>query len=396
VKIFKPNKTAWVGSQLSYRDHVSSPSEFREDLYCLTLAQSEALIAVIEHYRYLTRWIDDDEDNPLTQTLVMRFVDDTQRRLMMPCGSDNVIVLTQWTLNGHFQESTDDGATWHDAPNHDPRRNVPLPPPFLPPDTEDESCTYADSIVNKLINDWINNTGTTEDEATVIEGIVSFLGGVFGAFGVVAVAITLGIAIVIVAFTIAAWKAAFVSDVWDRLRCNLKDHMGSDGTFTQDQVDAIYDQIGTDETGIVRISLQSMIAALGTQGLTIAARAGHGAPDADCACDECDCPYEDWILAGTFVSCDGNSVTVDSVEFGGDQVVYMTYGPGHTRDPEICKSVTSTFDVTGHSSVRGNNACHTDTVSFVGANVCACQHFFSDSSPFQIQITYGDGCDDCT
>lgn len=284
---FKEKHTAWLGSQLSYSSHITQPEDTREDVYCLTFPQSQALIAVIEHYRFLTRWLDDDPDNPLTFTLTNQFVDDTQRRLMMPCGSDNIIVLSQWTPNGHYQESTDGGTTYHDAPTKDPRNNVPLPPPFLPPDTVDASCTYADSIVNKLINDWINATGATEDQATVIEGVISFLAGVFGAFGVVAAAITLGIAILIVAFTVAAWKAAFVSDVWNRLRCNLKDHMGSDGTFTQEDVDAIYTQLGSDETGIVKISLQGMIAALGAQGLTIAARAGYGSPSADC--EDCTC-----------------------------------------------------------------------------------------------------------
>jgi len=205
----------------------------------------------------------------------------------MPCGSDNIIVLSQWTPDGHYQESTDGGTTWHDAPGHDPRRNVPLPPPFLPPDTMDASCTYADSIVNNLIDKWINATGDTEDEATVIEGIISFLAGIFGAFGVVAAAITLGIAIVIVAFSIAAWKAAFLPAVWNRLRCNLKENMGTDGVFTQANVDAIYARIGTEETGITKISLQGMIAALGTSGLTIAARNGRGSATAIC-CPTCD------------------------------------------------------------------------------------------------------------
>jgi len=309
---FREKSTAWQGSQLSYFSHVTSPEDAREDLYCLTLPQTEALIAVIEHWRFLTRWLDDDPDNSPTFASTSLFVDDTQRRLMMPCGSDNVIILSQWTAGGVYQESTDGGETYHDAPNHDPRRNVPLPPPFLPPDTDEEKCTYADSIVNTLINEWINHTGDVEDEQTVIEGILGFLAGIFGAFGVLAAAITLGIAAVIVAFGVVAWKEAWVSAVWDRLRCNLRDNMGDDGVFSQAQVDAVYDRVGDEETGIIYVSLRGMIAALGTQGLTIAARAGRGSPTAVC------CPACDPMIWDIF----SDTETYGSiVEYGADYVI---------------------------------------------------------------------------
>lgn len=334
---FKPDRTAWKAGQLSYNDHIKNPSERREDLYCLTLAQSEALIAVIDHYRYLTRWID-DSDEPLSLNSTMQFIDDTQRRLMMPCGDDNAIILSQWTPDGHYQESTDGGETYHDAPAKDPRNNVPLPPPFLPPDTLDDKCTYADSIVNNLIDKWIGETGATEDEATVVEGIISFLAGIFGAFGVVAAAITLGIAIVIVAFTVAAWKAAFVSDVWDRLRCNLKDHIGDDGAWDQAGVDAVYDQIATDETGIVRISLQGMIAALGVQGLTIAARNGRGSPSAECCVSDCKDNFAVNSSVGTEVGRAFDYIDVESV-------FYAPYGfqtaSLKTADQDTCCFVSS-------------------------------------------------------
>lgn len=280
---FKPNKTVWVGSQLSYLDHISEPSEAREDLYCLTLAQTEALIAVIEHYRYRSRWIDDDT---ILTTEIVQFVNDTQRRLMMPCGSDNIIVLSQFDPTGHYEESTDGGVTYHEAPLRDPRNSVTLPPPFLPPGTEEAECTYADAIVNQFINSWINATGEGEDLATVIAGILSFLAGIFGSVGAIVAAVVLSIAASVVAGTVIAWKEAFTSDVFDRLRCNLHDNQQADGSFTAADVDAIYARLGDEETGIVLISLQQMVAALGWQGLTIAARTGVGSPTADCACSD--------------------------------------------------------------------------------------------------------------
>lgn len=213
----------------------------------------------------------------------------------MPCGDDNVILLSQFTPDGDYQESTDGGETYHDAPAKDPRNSVTIPPPFLPPDTEEAECTYADSIVNQFINAWINATGEGEDTATVIEGMLSFLAGILGAVGGIVAAIVLAIAASVVATTVVAWKAAFTSDVWDRFRCNLHDNQQADGSFTASDVDAIYSRLGDEETGIVLISLRQMVAALGWQGLTISARSGFGSPNADCCGTEA-CDHSDWFV----------------------------------------------------------------------------------------------------
>jgi len=341
VTKFRDKRTQWQGGQLSYFLHITQPSERREDLYCLTLVQTEALIAVIEHWRYLTRWLDDDPEIPLSQSTVFQFVNDIQRRLMMPCGSDNTIILSQYTPDGDYQESTDGGITYHDAPEHDPRNSVPLPPPFLPPGTVEAECTYADAIVNQFINSWINATGDGEELATIIAGILSFLAGLLGAAGAVVAVIVLAIAATVVQGTVAAWKAAFVSEVWDRFRCNLHDNQQTDGSFNAADVDAIYARLADEETGVVLISLQQMVAALGWQGLTIAARTGVGSPTADCAC-EGDCTSSQWNLGawngttyvspGTLIDSGTDFLEVQSVDRGdGEQWVYVT-----SDDDNIC------------------------------------------------------------
>jgi len=326
---FRSNHTQWKGAQLGYEEHISDPKTVREDLYCLTFVQTQAIIAIIELWRFSTRWYS-DEDIDVEE--IDQFVNDTQRRLMMPCGSDNVINLTQYTSDGHWQTSTDGGSTWSDTPSTDPRNSVPLPPPYLPPDTVDESCTYADSVVNVLIEQWIHATADDENQQTVIDGIIGFLAGIFGAVGNIPAVIVLAIAITVVAFTIAAWKAAFVTEVWDRLRCNIKDNIGADGTFTQANVDAIYARIQSEETGIVQVSLAQMVAALGPQGMTIAARKGYGSATADCSCGE---GCEDSLLwdikapqnpdQGSIVSSGrtASNLVVDGLVVGGDGNYYV-------------------------------------------------------------------------
>jgi len=338
VKRFADDHTRAKMVQLGYEEHITEPNDTREDLYCLTMPQSKALIAVIDIYRYATRWFHEDE---IDLDVLEAFVDDTQRRLMMPCGSDNEIVLSQFTPDGVYQESTDGGTTYHDAPGRDPRNNVPLPPPFLPPETEEAECTYADAIVNQFINSWINATGDGEELAEVIAGMLAFLSGIFGIFGAVIAVIVLGIASSIVLGTVAAWKAAFTTEVWDRFRCNLHDNQQADGSFTAADVDVIYTRLADDETGIVLISLQQMVAALGWQGLTIAARSGVGSPTADCAC-EGDCSSSQWNLGawdgstyvspGTLVDTGSDFLEVESVDRGdGEQWVYIT-----SDDDAIC------------------------------------------------------------
>jgi len=397
VTNFKPKTTVWVGSQLSYNDHISNPSEVREDLYCLTLAQTEALIAVIEHYRYRSRWIDDDV---ILTSEIEQFVNDTQRRLMMPCGTDNQITLSQFTPDGHYQTSTDGGATYTDNPQNDPRNSVTIPPPFLPPDTEDEKCTYADSIVNMAINGWINATGEGEDLATVIEGMLSFLAGILGAVGAIVGAVVLAAAASIVGFTVAAWKASFTSAVWDRLRCNLSENMGDDGTFTQSNVDSIYSRIGSEEVGITALSLQQMIAALGWQGLTIAARAGFGSPTAECCVTPC---TESWSIFGDSSHGVIDSTASDYVDAtagdGGDGTYYLilqSTGCCIATEQEILSGAITIgagyptggyfgWDLCGETSVEGVPNHHS---SLPNNTVCIQVFQIRSTTPFSVRTHF--------
>jgi len=365
----------------------------REDLYCLTLAQTEALIAVIEHWRYLTRWLDDDPETALSFAAVSQFVNDTQRRLMMPCGSDNIIVISQFTPDGDFQESTDGGATYHDAPNHDPRNAVPLPPPFLPEGTEEAECTYADAIVNQFINSWINATGDGEELATVITGILGFLAGLLGAVGAVVAVVVLAIAASVVSGTVAAWKAAFTSAVWTRFRCNLHDNQQPDGSFTAADVDAIYARLGDEETGIVLISLQQMVAALGWQGLTVAARTGVGSPTADCDCFDGIRVYVS-PGGGTEDDWDGTWLTATPVHDGDHYTLFVQTTPDtETLDVNNCgfyevEILSGTLSV----SDSAYRPCGGGSLTPIGLTpldvICTCQLALRnlEDAPFQLRV----------
>jgi len=220
----------------------------------------------------------------------------------MSCCCDNNEILYQWTPDGHYQESTDGGTTYTDAPAADPRNPQPKFPPYLPPDTLDEECTYADSIVQMIKTQIVD---VLEDGATyseIIGIIISVFTTLMGALaptviGSIVIGILGAIAVGIVTLSIPAFQAAMTTAVYDRLRCNLACHMADDGTFTQADVDAIYAQISSDETGMAALFLQGFVAAAGVIGLTNAARFGLGAPDADCTecCPDC---LASWAIFG--------------------------------------------------------------------------------------------------
>jgi len=84
---FSDDRKSFKGMQLSYEKLITSPDSTGECQYCLTDAQVNALISVIEHYRWTTRWF---HDGDVVQADTEQFVNDIQRRLMMACCNDGI------------------------------------------------------------------------------------------------------------------------------------------------------------------------------------------------------------------------------------------------------------------------------------------------------------------
>src|SRR5574338_1285484 len=84
---FANDRKQWKGMQLDYDKLIASPENTEECLYCLTDAQTKAIIAVIEQYRWTTRWFSDGD---IFRDETYQFIDDIQRRLMMSCCGDGI------------------------------------------------------------------------------------------------------------------------------------------------------------------------------------------------------------------------------------------------------------------------------------------------------------------
>ena len=268
--------------------------------YCLTDAEVQMILAITDFYGWSTRWF--SASGTIDQQTILDLQGGLVEALMNGCCPDNS-VLFQWTPNGHYQTSNDGGATWSDSPQDDPRNPQPFYPPYLPPDTVDDTCTYADSIVQLIKTGIVDTLVDGNTYSQVLGTIASVMTVLLGALaptvlGALIVGIIGAVITGIVVLGIPAFQSAMATAVYDRLRCNIKNHIESDGSFTQAGVDAIYSQIGSDETGMAALFLQGFVAAAGRVGLTNAARSGAGSPSADCTCGAgCD-DLPSWVTVG--------------------------------------------------------------------------------------------------
>ena len=218
----------------------------------------------------------------------------------MDCCGQAEIPMTRVDENGHYQQSTDGGATWVDAPRFDPRNSISQTPPNPPTDSDNAKCAYADSIVQHFKEGFVD----VVEEGSTVEEIAAFLTGVTeavfgpltGPIGWIVPAI-FAIATAIIAVGNAAFIAAFNDTVWVNLLCLIVDNIEDDGSFTQGDLDNIYNAVDTvAEAIIAQTVLRSWIAAMGITGMTNAAHLGKGSPDACESCTEW-CYHFDFTVA---------------------------------------------------------------------------------------------------
>lgn len=320
--------------------------------------------------------------------------------IMSCCCGDNPATLYQWTPDGHYQKSTDGGVTWEDAPESDPRNPQPRFPPYLPPDTVEPECTYADSIVQIIKNYLVDafEEGATYQE--IIGILISVFTTIMGALsptviGSIVVGIIGAVAVGIVTLSIPLFQAAMTTAVYDRLRCNLHDNMQTDGSFTQGNVDAIYARIGSEESGMAALFLQAVIAAAGVTGLTNMARSGNGSPTADCDCsDECVDNWADMEGAGHIIDITGATITVQSEFVSG--VGYATNLI--TPDADTCCILTvfdsevaiNTFYWLECGEVFGVDPAHSSITAPIGHCVNFVSVIFAADTTAEFTF---DGCD---
>jgi len=309
------------------------PSSSWDDSPCVCLAVNEEwvgfVIGVLDVLDQPDAWKGTTEEIDAARANVVQI-----KAAFMACCTQTAIPLTRIDNNGHYQQSDDGGATWHDAPQYDPRNAIPELPPNPTVDTTGAKCAYADSVVQTFkigVIDVVTEGQTAEEIAAVITGIAGTIFGPLGGPIGWLVPLIFAIGTAIVALSVTAVQAAFTTPVWDALRCLIFDNINDDGTFTQDQMDTIWNNLPSDP--IVIFVLHSWLAFLGTKGMTQTAHNGKGSVEADCDCSST-CDLDNWtVVFGTEVSRTSNTIIVSPTFNAPDS---KWHGQIAATDPDQC------------------------------------------------------------
>jgi len=283
VSKFADYRTEWRGMQLSYDDLLIFPNDTRECNYCLTASQAEALLSVIELWRYRNRWYSDDE---MDIELIRQFVNDTQRRLIMSCCGDEIPIQYMWNGDGVLEQSTDGGETWTPAPLFDPRQNSPQFPPVEGVDGDEKRCKSADGMV-ALIKEQVGDNLTDDMSRYTLQQLIETWVKTMLQTGNVFLALIQIATNQIFALVILTIRASLTTDVYDQLRCALYANMAADASFTDESAEAARVEVAAILPAAAGMFLQHLLWLLGRVGMTNLARAGAGEDGANCDCSPC-------------------------------------------------------------------------------------------------------------
>jgi hypothetical protein len=369
---FRDKRTQWKGIQLDY-DRLVLDQDFAPDCcYCLTDSQAKALIAVIDDFRYATRWYTSSD---IDRTMTNQYVNDIQRRLMMPCGCGETGVIYRWGTDGELERSNDGGDTWSGAPNQDPRNTSPLFPP--PMGEMADKCPAADNGVTAIIVEVFEALTPEMTKDDVDSLIRTWIQKYIDTSNPILALITVMVNLIF-GLIIDTLITALTTDVWNQLRCCMNDTMLDDFSYDHDSWEALRDCILENISGIAGIFLEHLIYLLGTAGTTNIIRSGLGTTSADCDC-------RDFVRifvstgGGTETSWDGEWLYASPVHDGDHYTLFV-----QRTDPAVGFSIddcamfefellTGTIDIP-NSAMK---LCHTSSLVPIALatieETCCCQ-----------------------
>jgi len=204
-------------------------------------------------------------------------------------------------------EFSDDGATWYDASDYDPRYSAP----------RNELSGVMGCDESRYIVGYIQHMiDRTKDQIEIGGGAIGIAAGIVGLMAAIfsfgaAIPVYLAFAGALVAFTSAAITAALTDAVWQRLACNVLSVITGETTISDDMFAAIVAQMQADETGTAETVLWHALNQLGPVGLqnVIGFETVPTGVDADCSvcgtwCYEFDfhAGQDSWTIANGFWS----------------------------------------------------------------------------------------------
>jgi len=314
----------------------------------------------------------------------------------MSCCCDNPPAIYRYSDTGVYQRSTDGGATWSDAPDFDYRNTSTLFPPPAALGISTTKCQSADSAVYVIRTEIVQAMDDSFAAGQILALIAAVLLAVLSAGSLLAFTpLITAIGAAIIDVGVAATKAAFTDDVWNRLRCNVFCHMTTDDSTDAAGFDAILTQVTTDETGIVETVLYGIINAAGVVGINNMIRSNKGDPDADCSacCPDCS---TDWDVMdgahGTIINRGTGFLDIQAQAVGGNYYAIIS-----TSDAALCCVIPLVEVLSGATpSLTSWTDCGTTPVigvpEFTGlfpyGSGCVDYFQMQDASPFTIRIHF--------
>lgn len=196
-------------------------------------------------------------------------------------------------LSGQTVQWSADGITWVDGPGQsggDERTTGTYDPPWpvgtVPPG-QTAQCLSAENILS------VYSTALTQMRAEIAlmkppTAVAAVGTGILSIFMPVAI---IGTIMLVLCGILEELGTAGIDDMLttatlDKLRCNLKNHAGADGSFTADAYNAFYAQLSVDFTGLKLSALQYYFDMLGSVGLSRQGKADN-IQSAICDCGWC-------------------------------------------------------------------------------------------------------------
>lgn len=318
---------------------------------CLTNAQIQMILSVIDYWNWPTRWYSPIEQ-PIVRNDIETIAADLARRLMMACCGDVPGRIYRFTSEGIYQYSDDDGTTWVDDPENDPREAATRAPLIPGEDGDGKKCAASDNIA-AMFTGWRDQLEVLLEGGTFLSAIIAALiGFIATVLSLSVVGTAWGVLLFGLAAALLSAGAEGVSDEItdekiEEFKCLLYCRVEADGSFTPSGVQGLLEDIAGQFSGLAETFFYQTVASMGYIGLTNAGTAGSATSDdcGDCGCDDCHiCTEEGRVTTGTFVSCGVNEdgkpqMVVDSAEIilGGNVFQAVQLGTyGEAAPPGVC------------------------------------------------------------
>lgn len=234
--------------QQDYDDLLATPSG--SSLFCLSDRTWKMLIATTDYLHWATRyWSESGAD--IDAETIEEWATTVERELIVGsfgcgCACAPAGAITRWSLTGILQISYDNGETWSDWPEGDPRNTATRFAPMAGDDGDDKRCKAANNVLSEFKHAGDELIAQLTAVALVTDAAAA-IADLFIPFGIPALP---GLVLTLIAsvFDLGTTVVtdALTDEQYGKFFCCVFDNVGADGQITQDVFDAIGECMGAE------------------------------------------------------------------------------------------------------------------------------------------------------